>query len=105
MQDDRRFDYIISNPPYIRSDVIPTLMPEVRDHDPLIALDGGADGLDFYRRIAEGAPRYLAKDGIIFLEIGYDQATAVSSILEDAGFKDIEVVKDYGGNDRVIVAK
>ena len=102
---DRRFDAIISNPPYIKTSDIPGLMPEVRDHDPVIALDGGDDGLAFYRRIAEGAPQYLAKDGRIFLEIGFDQAEAVTRIFSDAGFTDIEVVKDYSGNDRVIVAR
>ncbi len=101
----RKYDIIISNPPYIRSSVIPTLMPEVRDHDPLIALDGGDDGLIFYRRIAEGAASYLARDGRIFLEIGYDQADDVTRIFSEAGFADIEVVKDYSGNDRVIVLK
>lgn len=103
--DDRKYDVIISNPPYIRADVIPTLMPEVRDHEPHIALDGGEDGLTFYRRIAEAAPRYLARDGMIFLEIGYDQACDVSKILADAGFADINVVKDYSNNDRVVTAK
>jgi len=101
---DTRFDVIISNPPYIRHDVIATLMPEVRDHEPRIALDGGDDGLTFYRRIAESAPAHLAKGGRIFLEIGYDQGEAVASILADAGFADINIVKDYSGNDRVVVA-
>ena len=102
---DKKFDCIISNPPYIRSDVIPTLMPEVRDREPRIALDGGANGLTFYRIIAECAPRYLTRDGRIFLEIGFDQAADVTQILSAAGFTDIEVVKDYAGNDRVIAAR
>lgn len=104
-KEDRKYDVIISNPPYIRADVIPTLMPEVRDHEPHIALDGGADGLVFYRRIAGSARQYLGKGGMIFLEIGFDQAEDVSTILADAGFRDIEVVKDYSGNDRVVLAK
>ena len=99
------FDYIISNPPYIRSADIESLAPEVRDHDPRIALDGGEDGLAFYRRIAAGAPAHLARGGMIFLEIGYDQAGAVSQILADAGFKNIEVIKDYGDNDRVVIGR
>ncbi len=99
-----RFDVIISNPPYIRSGDIDTLMPEVRDHEPHLALDGGDDGLDFYRRIAAGAGAHLNRDGMIFLEIGYDQADDVTKILSDAGFKDINTIKDYAGNDRVIVA-
>lgn len=102
---DKKFDYIISNPPYIRSDVIKTLMPEVRDHEPHIALDGGDDGLDFYRRIISGAPAHLANYGMIFLEIGFDQAEDVSRILNEAGFRDISVIKDYGGNDRVVSAR
>ena len=102
---DKKFDYIISNPPYIRSDVISTLMPEVRDHEPRIALDGGSDGLEFYRRIISGAPEHLANYGMLFLEIGFDQAEDVSRILADAGFEDISVVKDYSDNDRVISAR
>ena len=102
---DKKFDYIISNPPYIRSDVISTLMPEVRDHEPHIALDGGDDGLDFYRRIISGAPEHLANYGMIFLEIGFDQGEDVSRILNEAGFRDISVIKDYSGNDRVISAR
>ena len=102
--DGKKFDVIISNPPYIKRDVIETLMPEVRDHEPREALDGGEDGLSFYRRIAEGAPEHLVNYGMVFLEIGYDQGEAVSEILKKAGFTDINVVKDYGGNDRVITA-
>ncbi len=101
----RKFDVIISNPPYIRTDVIETLMPEVRDHDPRIALDGGADGLAFYRRIAESAREHLNSGGFAAVEIGYDQAEDVAKIFEDAGFSRIETVKDYGGNDRVIVVR
>ena len=97
-----KFDFIISNPPYIRSGDIEGLAPEVRDHDPHIALDGGADGLDFYRRIAEGAQAHLTRGGMIFLEIGFDQAQDVSKILYDAGFKNVEVIRDYTGHDRVV---
>lgn len=96
------FDVIVSNPPYIPSRVIPGLAPEVRDHDPLGALDGGEDGLAFYRRLAAGAEKALKPGGVIFLEIGYDQAQAVSGLLRDASFTDITVIRDYGGNDRVI---
>ena len=84
--------------------MIPTLMPEVRDHEPFIALDGGEDGLTFYRRIAEGAGSHLTRGGMIFVEIGYDQAQDVSDIFAAAGFTDITVVKDYSGNDRVVRA-
>ena len=100
----RKFDYIISNPPYIRTADIDALMPEVRDHDPRIALDGGDDGLTFYRTIADGAGAHLARYGRIFLEIGCDQAEAVTRILTAAGFSGIETIKDYAGCDRVITA-
>ncbi|MBO4267469.1 MAG: peptide chain release factor N(5)-glutamine methyltransferase [Lachnospiraceae bacterium] len=102
---DRKFDVIISNPPYIRSADIAELMPEVRDHEPLLALDGGDDGLIFYRRIAVSAPDHLVRGGRIFLEIGYDQAEDVTRILAEAGFYDINVIKDFGRNDRVILAR
>lgn len=99
----RKFDVIISNPPYIRSRDIEELMPEVRDHEPHLALDGGQDGLSFYRRIAVSAPDHLVRGGRIFLEIGYDQADDVSRILADAGFADVTVVKDYAGNNRIVM--
>lgn len=97
------FDIIVSNPPYIRSDVIPALEPDVRDFDPLAALDGGPDGLDAYRDIAEGARSYLEPGGLIGLEIGFDQKETVGTIFEKQGFALIEAVRDYGGNDRVLV--
>ena len=102
---DRLFDIIISNPPYIPSDVIQELMPEVRDHEPLAALDGMEDGLYFYRKIIEKAPLYMRRSGMLFFEIGCDQAEAVSSILREKGFGKIEVIKDYAGLDRVIKAE
>ncbi len=102
---DGRFDLIVSNPPYVRTDDIKDLQREIRDHEPAEALDGGQDGLDFYRRIASETPGHLEKEGFLFLEIGYDQADAVSDILNRAGFGDISVVKDLGDNDRVIIAE
>ena len=98
------FDIIVSNPPYIARGDIMELEPEVRDFDPLNALDGGEDGLVFYRRIAEAAPDYLKKDGTILFEIGYNQAKEVEEILREQGFSDINIIKDYGGNDRVVKA-
>jgi release factor glutamine methyltransferase len=98
-----RFDIIVSNPPYIRSDVIPSLEPEVRNFDPLQALDGGPDGLDAYRAIAEGATSFLAPGGYIGVEIGYDQRQAVTSVFQHAGFALEQSAQDYGGNDRVLV--
>lgn len=101
---DEKYDIIVSNPPYIKSDVIETLEPEVKDFEPRIALDGTADGLAFYLRIIEGASEYLNPGGQIFFEIGYDQGAEVSALLADHGFTDISVIKDYGGNDRVVTA-
>lgn len=95
-----RYDVIVSNPPYINSDVIPTLDREVRDHDPLLALDGGTDGLDAYRDIAAGAAAFLNVGGIIAVETGYDQKTSVLEIFQSAGFVEIAAVKDLAGNDR-----
>lgn len=99
-----KFDIIVSNPPYIRSDVIETLMPEVKDHEPMNALDGTEDGLYFYREIVRQAPEYLKKEGRLYFEIGHDQGEAVSELLMQAGYKEIHVVKDYAGLDRVVYA-
>lgn len=96
------FDMIVSNPPYIRTRVIDTLMPEVREHEPRQALDGGEDGLLFYREILRGCGSYLKKGGTLFFEIGYDQGEAVRRLMEQAGFLEVCVVKDYGGMDRVV---
>lgn len=99
------YDMIVSNPPYIRSDVIPTLMEEVRDFEPALALDGGGDGLDFYRRIVKEAGSYLNEDGYICFEIGYDQGNDLRQILVAARYGDIEVVKDLAGLNRVVLAR
>ena len=93
---------IVSNPPYIETKVIDTLMPEVRDYEPMSALDGGEDGLDFYRRIVKEAPKYLEDDGYLMFEIGHNQALAVQSLMKDRGFSDVQVKKDYAGLDRVV---
>jgi release factor glutamine methyltransferase len=98
-----KFHAIVSNPPYIESSVIPTLAPEVKIFDPPAALDGGPDGLDAYRAIAKDALRFLHQDGIIGLEIGYDQRVAVTTIFEGAGFSLAEAAQDYGHNDRVLL--
>ncbi len=96
------FEYIVCNPPYIKSAEIDGLMEEVRLFEPRRALDGGEDGLDFYRRIAKGAGEHLCGGGMLFLEIGYDQGACVKAILEEAGFEHIDVIKDYSGNERVV---
>lgn len=97
-----KFDLLVSNPPYIERKVIPTLMEEVREYDPYIALDGGEDGLDFYRRIIGGAQDYLKRGGQILMEIGSGQAKAVSELLREAGFKEIDICRDFAGLDRVV---
>lgn len=100
----KRYDVIVSNPPYIPSAVVDELEPEVRDYEPRIALDGTADGLRFYRILAEEAVHYLKPGGRIYLEIGYDQGERVPALLAAAGFRDIIVIRDFGGNDRVVAA-
>mgnify|MGYP003302378135 CR=1 FL=1 len=98
------YDMIVSNPPYIKSEVVEGLMPEVKDHEPMQALDGTADGLYFYREIIRQAPKCLKKEGRLYFEIGHDQGAEVSELLKQAGFKEIHVVKDYAGLDRVVYA-
>ncbi|MBQ7841697.1 MAG: peptide chain release factor N(5)-glutamine methyltransferase [Lachnospiraceae bacterium] len=97
-----KYEIIVSNPPYICTDVIETLTEEVRLHEPLMALDGGGDGLFFYRKIIEESPRYLCGGGQLFFEIGYDQKEAVTALMEKAGFKNVTAIKDYAGLDRVV---
>lgn len=97
-----KYDIIVSNPPYIRSDVIPTLMDEVRLHEPILALDGTEDGLFFYKKIVDESTAYLNGGGMLFFEIGYDQGDAVKKLMEDKGYKNVKVVKDYAGLDRVV---
>ncbi len=99
-----KFDLIVSNPPYIESGVIETLEKEVREYEPRAALDGGEDGLKFYRTIALDAPEFLNAGGMLMLEIGFDQAENVKELLSGS-FEEIEVYKDYCGNDRIITAK
>jgi len=98
---DTLFDMIVSKPPYIER-IIDTLMPEVRLHEPLGALDGGEDGLYFYRKIVAKAPKYMRKGAYLFLEIGCAQAQAVTILMQAAGFVQIQVLKDYAGLDRVV---
>ena len=97
-----KFDILVSNPPYIRTEVISSLMPEVREYEPIQALDGREDGLFFYRKIVEESKKYLMGGGRLYFEIGYDQAKEVSSLMEKAGFLKVTVVKDLGGLDRVV---
>ena len=102
---DKKFDIIVSNPPYIRSAEIDRLSPEVRDFEPRTALDGTEDGLCFYRRITEEAIYSLADNGILAYEIGFDQGSEVTGIMSRFGFVNIRVIKDYAGLDRVVIGK
>ena len=100
-----RFDLITANPPYIPTEVISGLMPEVRDFEPRRALDGDADGLAFYRRITAEAPDHLKDGGWLLFEIGVDQKIAVETLLFERGFSDIHCYRDYAGNDRVVAGQ
>ena len=97
-----QFNVIVSNPPYIPSAVIEELEPEVRDHEPRGALDGTADGLYFYRILAEECAKHLTPGGHVYFEIGYDQGAAVKELLDNRGFKDTRVIQDLAGKDRVV---
>ena len=97
------FDVLVSNPPYIESEVIPTLMEQVKDYEPMLALDGGKDGLDFYRNIINQAKNYINQNGCIVFEIGYNQGGQVKSLLENAGFVNINVKQDLAGLDRLVI--
>ena len=102
----QKFDMIISNPPYIKSSVIPTLQKEVCEHEPFSALDGGESGLDFYEKIVSGVGSHLRKSGVLLLEIGHDQGEAVSGLLSRNGdFTSIRVLKDLANRDRIVFAK
>ena len=96
------FDIVVSNPPYIRSAVIPTLEREVREHDPLVALDGGSDGLAAYRAILSQAGTMLAPGGFLGLEIGYDQGETVAGLCRAAGLSNVRIQRDLGGRARVV---
>lgn len=99
------FDVIVSNPPYIESAVLKTLSKEVLEHEPCMALDGREDGLYFYRRIVKEASEYLKKEGLLFLEIGYNQGEAVKALCNEAGYENVRVVADLAGLDRVVCAR
>ena len=100
---DERFDLIVSNPPYVPTEVIPTLEPEVRCGEPYAALDGGEDGLVFYRRIMREAAGHLKPSGIIIVESGFDEAPQIAALMQDQKLREIRTVKDYGGLDRVVL--
>ncbi len=102
LKDSEKFDMLVSNPPYIREEEYAGLMPEVRDHEPYMALVAPEEGLSFYRRILEKAPQYLNRGAYVMFEIGCEQGEAVASMMRDAGYADVTVVKDLSGLDRVV---
>lgn len=102
--ENRQFDFIVSNPPYIESAGIDRLMPEVRFHEPILALDGGRSGVDFYEKIIERSNKFLKPNGKLFFEIGYNQGESVAKLMKNK-FKNICVYKDYSNNDRVVVGE
>lgn len=99
------YDVIVSNPPYIATEECSRLMKEVKDYEPMLALDGHQDGLYFYRRIIQEAPDYLNPGGYLFFEIGYDQGKSVPKLMEQAGFSDIRLKQDLAGLDRVVYGR
>lgn len=100
---DDKYNVIVSNPPYIESEVIDTLMPEVREFEPMLALDGEADGLRFYREITRESLKYILPNGYLIYEIGYNQGESVSEIMKENGYTSVKVIKDLAGLDRVVV--
>ncbi|MEG1871067.1 MAG: peptide chain release factor N(5)-glutamine methyltransferase [Peptostreptococcaceae bacterium] len=105
MKENLKFNMIVSNPPYIREDIIPTLMEDVKDYEPHLALSGGGDGLNFYRRICSEGKDLLCPKGYMCFEIGHDQEKEVSNIMVEQGFQHIYSIKDLGENYRVVIGR
>lgn len=100
-----KFDCIVSNPPYVKRSEMPNLQREIRDYEPIEALDGGEDGLDFYRRILNEAPMFLKEKGLLIMELGVNQFCDIKELAEGAGFKEVEFIKDYAGIERIFFGK
>jgi release factor glutamine methyltransferase len=106
MVDARPFDMIVANPPYIASDQLPGLDKSVREYEPMLALDGGIDGLVIHRRILSKAPQHLTQAGRVFLEIAFDQGASAREMANQFdAFEEIRILKDFGGRDRVLAVK
>lgn len=103
--EDKKYDIIVSNPPYIREEVIDTLMEDVKNYEPHLALSGGDDGLIFYRKIIKDSVNFLKGKKILAFEIGHDQGEEVSNLMKESGFENIHVIKDLAGLDRVVIGK
>ena len=103
INENKKYDILVSNPPYIKDEVIPTLMEDVKDYEPHTALAGGKDGLVFYRRIVEESSKVLDKNGILAFEIGHDQGEEVKELMTNKGYDDVRIVKDLAGLDRVVI--
>ena len=99
----KKYDILVSNPPYIKEEVIETLMDDVKKYEPHSALSGGNDGLDFYRRIVDDSTKVLKENGILAFEIGHDQGTEVKELMENKGYKDVRVIKDLASLARVVI--
>ena len=100
---DEKFSIIVSNPPYIKTDIIKNLQSDVREFEPKLALDGGSDGLIFYRKISKESKIHLLDRGMLIYEIGYDQGRSVKKIMLDEGYRDIKIIKDLQGLDRIVL--
>lgn len=105
IKQEKKYDILLSNPPYIKDEVINTLMEDVKNYEPHTALSGGNDGLNFYRRIINDSNKVLKKNGILAFEIGHDQGYEVSELMSEKGYKDIRVIKDLVGHDRVVIGE
>lgn len=104
IENEKLYDIIVSNPPYIEEEEINNLMEDVKNYEPHTALNGGVDGLDFYRKIIEQSEKVLKEEGILAFEIGYNQGEAVKSIMEKNNYKDVRVIKDFASLDRIVIA-
>jgi release factor glutamine methyltransferase len=102
LDENNKFDVIVSNPPYIKTEEIKKLQKEVTENEPIIALDGGEDGLEFYRSISRDAKRFLKNDGHLIFEIGFDEKDDVVKILKEEGYSNTNVINDFSGNNRVV---